>query len=79
MSYHLHVKDDVMQKCVEVYLLQEVWYFKSASVAYGPLSLSLSLSLSLHDLQEISYHLHVQDDGVQKSVLKYIAGRLVLQ
>ncbi len=38
---------------------QEVWYFNSASVAYGPLS--LSLSLSVHDLQEISYHLHVQD------------------
>ncbi len=51
---------------------QEVWYFNSASVAYGP------LSLSVHDLQEMSYHLHVQY-GVQKSVLKYVAHRLVLQ
>jgi hypothetical protein len=41
-------------------------------------SLSLSLSLSVHDLQEISYHLHVQD-SLQKSVLKYVARHLVLQ
>lgn len=69
MSYHLHVKDD-MQKWVEV-------YYKSFGTSTQHQWL-MGLSLPLHDLQEMSYYLHVQD-GVQKSVLRSVAGRLVLQ